>query len=451
MSLPVFAARRLPRLAKQQRRLRQSIALAACFLTAACAGEPNLGEPGFVAGFAGAAVADEPHAALAGRDILSQGGTAGDAAAAMFFTLTMTKPAAAGLMASGVCLGYDPAGDYHQAYRFQTPAAVRAFAAIQARFGSLPWRQSVSSAEAMARFGGRLSKSFVEDWPARPALNDAAYAIYGKRPKVGDEIRNLDLAGLLGQIRLNGAGSFYTGLAAKQVWEAMEAAGIAIDRERWRQALPQFADSIRVEFGNHHAAFAPFQDTTGPAEAAIWPALEDDGMDALPGLLRSNGLSGKASAVEETAFAAADRFGGGVACTITMGAPFGTGRAIAGTFHANPATPSGSQILISNKPTKVFFTAIASSGIPGWASAAALATLDDDLRLAEALAIPRAIPAAGGGVLGERGAAPQGSVNSVESLGRVSAIVCHRGLPNVPQSCETVTDPRGKGYGAIAD
>ena len=48
----------------------------------------------------GLAVADEPYAARAGAAILGEGGSAADAAAAMFFALSATYPVAAGLGAS---------------------------------------------------------------------------------------------------------------------------------------------------------------------------------------------------------------------------------------------------------------------------------------------------------------------------------------------------------------
>ncbi|HBT42660.1 MAG TPA: hypothetical protein DEB21_11740, partial [Rhodospirillaceae bacterium] len=47
----------------------------------------QLGETGFVRGFLGGIVADDPQAALVGRDILSAGGSAADAVTAMYFTL----------------------------------------------------------------------------------------------------------------------------------------------------------------------------------------------------------------------------------------------------------------------------------------------------------------------------------------------------------------------------
>src|SRR4051812_49166751 len=52
----------------------------------------------------GLVVADEPLAAKIGAAILTQGGSAADAVTAMFFTMTATYPAAAGLGGGGICL-----------------------------------------------------------------------------------------------------------------------------------------------------------------------------------------------------------------------------------------------------------------------------------------------------------------------------------------------------------
>src|SRR5262245_4522964 len=68
---------------------------------------PSLGSSGtsFEAAKAtGLTVADEPFAAQAGSAILAQGGSAADAATAMFFALTATYPVAAGLGGGGICI-----------------------------------------------------------------------------------------------------------------------------------------------------------------------------------------------------------------------------------------------------------------------------------------------------------------------------------------------------------
>lgn len=374
----------------------QWLALGAAVLLAACGSDADLGSPGFVQGFAGAVVADEPHAALIGRDILAAGGMAGDAAAATFFALSVTKPASAGLAAHGYCIDYRVEDQTHQAYRFRSPGAVRTFAAIHARIGRLPWRQVVGSAEALARFGHKRSLSSLSDWQAAAPSDPAAQAVFGG-VAAGQGFQQLDLAALLGQIRQQGAGSFYTGAAAKQVWQAAEDAGLRVDREAWRNTLPESAAAPTRPLGDHRLAGLPFADAQGRS------------------------APGRA----ETALTVADRHGNAVACVLGMGQPYGHGQLLGGVFLASSGAPAGAPAIVSNPNTRILLAAIAGGDGAGLVERIADETVEGGVPLSDAL---------------RRG-----------HNGFVNAIVCPRGLPNYPLSCSAVSDPGGQGLAAVGE
>ncbi|MCA8927175.1 MAG: gamma-glutamyltransferase [Alphaproteobacteria bacterium] len=375
------------------------LALAGALALSACGSEPDLGAPGYVQGFAGGVVADEPQAALIGRDVLAAGGSAGDAAAATFFALAVTKPASAGLASHGYCLDYNVKDQTQQAYRFGSPAAVRAMAAIHARLGILPWRQAVGPAEALARFGYKLSLAFAADWQAAGPDDPAARALFGAGT-VGTEVQELDLAGLLGQIRGQGAGSFYSGAAAQTVWQAAAAAGLRINETLWRDAVAEAQPVATQPLGNHTLAHLPF-----PAQSGV------------------DSAGATSAGAAQTSIAVVDRFGNAVACVYGMGRPFGIGRLTAGLFLAAPGGPSADTVLVTNPNTKILLAALAGGAGRGVLERMAEQTISGDTPLGSALA----------------------------ANGAVNAIVCRGGLPNYPESCSAGTDPNGNGLAAIAE
>src|SRR4051812_24253113 len=91
-------------------------------------GGPSQGQPGYVKGFLGEVVADEPRAALAGREGLSAGGNAAGAATAVAYALSVTLPSRAGIGGGGACLAYTAnrrhaASGIPEAILFVSPAA----------------------------------------------------------------------------------------------------------------------------------------------------------------------------------------------------------------------------------------------------------------------------------------------------------------------------------------
>ncbi len=89
-------------------------------------GGPTPGQQGYVKGFLGEIVADEPRAALVGKEVLSGGGNAADAAVAVGLSLAVTLPSRAGLGGGGACIAYAPdthlpAHGYPEAITFVSP------------------------------------------------------------------------------------------------------------------------------------------------------------------------------------------------------------------------------------------------------------------------------------------------------------------------------------------
>ena len=80
--------------------------LAAFLAVASCSkgGAQVAGELYSVDNFYGGVVADEPRAALVGREVLNAGGNAADAVAAAYFVMSATMPSTAGLGGGGVCV-----------------------------------------------------------------------------------------------------------------------------------------------------------------------------------------------------------------------------------------------------------------------------------------------------------------------------------------------------------
>src|SRR6516165_10695933 len=196
----------------------------------------------------GIAVADEPLAARAGAAALADDGTAVDAVATMFFTLTATYPVAAGLGGGGICLLRDAGGQVTE-FDFLTkapkaggyyalPGALAGFATMHRLYGALPWQRIVAPGEAFASTGFPISQALASRLgPEQSRLRlDAGLAAEfldesGRPRAAGAEARNVALGVTLGAIRLNKADGFYKGAVAANIaaYSAAQGGGISTD------------------------------------------------------------------------------------------------------------------------------------------------------------------------------------------------------------------------------
>jgi gamma-glutamyltranspeptidase/glutathione hydrolase len=277
----------------QCRSFARGFGLAAVFVLTACSGlQVEEREPvETVEGFAGLVVADEPRAALVGRDILIDGGNAADAAIAMYFAMTVTLPSRVGLGGGGTCVVYDnedKRGDVLQFLPVATPSGgivprgARAMAALSARQGRMRWPEVVSSAESLARFGHAVSRAFVQDLnlaarriEASPELARIFRNKAGRLPGEGDRIEQVELAGVLSGLRAQGAGYLYGGSFPDRFVEASAAAGQPISRDEIRGALPVFEPAIAFPVAGRTAYVSGPPAANGLVAAVLWRALTE--------------------------------------------------------------------------------------------------------------------------------------------------------------------------------
>ena len=446
------------------------VGVAALLLLAACEPEKPPGMIGSVSGFAGAAVADEPRAAVVARDVLSAGGSAADAAVALYFALAVTMPSTAALGGGGVCIVHDADKKTTEVLDFlpraapdgrvAVPLAVRGMAALQARYGKLRWEQLLGPAEQMARLGTPISRALARELVtagARLSQDDEMARIFlhpdGTPLQEGEPLRQELLGGVLTQLRIKGAGEFYTGTLAHTLTDAAQTLGAPLTIEALRNAKPEFKPALEVPFGNHTiylsqppAAggvvfgqlvemmidvedFAGAPESERPhlvAEASerafvnrtSW--MEPDGSSKVdPATLVTEDYAktlmkgydkGHATpanpfvAVPEnpwaSGFVTADADGNAVACNVTMNNLFGAGRMAPGTGILLAPAPNDrgagyralGPVLLANKSTGEFFFAGAASG--GETAATALAQVfvrvaEAKQSLADAEAAPR--------------------------------------------------------------
>ncbi len=430
--------------------------------------------PQRLSGFIGGAVADEPRAALAAREVLALGGTAADAAVALGFTLAVTLPSRAGLGSGGACLAYSPGADgpgqgspeaivftpvapSATAPNTDRPAAVpmlaRGLFALHARYGKQSFEGLIAPAEQLARFGVPISRALLRDLAlvAGPLAADpnarAVFAPGGVPLGEGGTLLQNDLGGTLAQIRTAGVGDLYQGALARRLEDASRTAGGGLALADLRAALPRTAAPLVLRAGRDSVAFLPPPADGGLGAAAAFQALDANPGDIAGAQARAFGAvaqwrqgGGDPQAVlaaapaggalpplpASTGFAVLDRNGNSVACTVTMNNLFGTGRIAPGTGILLAASPRAttppllSATIAWNANVRGFRAAITGSGQEGAALAVAVG-LTNALRSTAPMPTP------------------------VPEPGRANAIACARYLPGNEDACGSAADPRNTG------
>ncbi len=260
-----------------------------------------VGTVGHVKGFAGMVAADEPRAMIVGRDVLSAGGSAADAATAIYFTLAVTYPSAASLGGGGSCIIHDPGRKKTEVMEFPAiassmgsamptavPANPRGFFALHAKYGKLRHESLLVEAERLARNGFPITRALANDLSrAVPILGRdmAARAIFfrpdGSILREGDTILQPNLAAVLANLRRN-TGDFYSGIGAREVVKAVQSAGGTLTLEDLRDIRPTWRETLKVKVGNETAHFAPPPSVGSTVTAQLVGSLWDRWSDASP-------------------------------------------------------------------------------------------------------------------------------------------------------------------------
>ena len=488
-------------------------------LCAGCFGgdQPGVIQP--VEGFFGGVAADEPRAAVVGRDVLVAGGSAADAAVAVAFTLAVTLPSSAGL-GGGACIAFDgptvtstlfdfPAAAPGES-RIGVPALARGMALLHARHGRMTWAQALGPAETTARFGAPVSRALARDLadaPAELARDPASARIFapaGRLIAEGEPLVQLDLAGVIGQIRQKGAGEAYVGPLGRALADA-SAGALPLDTLRGylpqtsapailranqqqqfilvgesaattamlgrllalaAQVTPGTADAPRFWTEAAAATEAQLAESLPRGATALMPPPAE--LQALVQRVRAGSHERRAkglgpvgtSRAGATAFIVVDKNGLAVACALGMNAPWGTGRVLAGTgiLAAPPPTvesPRAAAAIVVAPGSGVFYLAASASGRAAPAALAQVAwpVIADRERIDAAIDRPRIAydgvedvariePGTPADSLG------RGGLRFAEAtpLGIVNAFSCptelNRGRGG---SCVPAADPRGAG------
>jgi len=381
-------------------RLSSVFVLAALTLTACGGPSIPLGKVGNVTGDLGGVASDEPRATLVAEDILSSGGTAADAAAALYFTLAVTYPVAASVGGGGECIVYSTETNKLENLQFQNkapaaggaiaiPGNIRGMAALQARYGRLDWTTLLSPAEKLANFGEPISRAQhmamilnKEQLNLDFDLNRTFKDKEGKFVAEGTRIRQVQLAGLLSALRSEGGASFYSGNWARTFIEDANNAGGRVTLQDIVNYKPIWVDARTFRVDDNMAGVSA--DTYGEPYARLWGSLFSEGKsilrtkkdipiteiaDATASVFTDFNTASPFISNGTTSFVTTDKEGNAVACVVGLKKPFGSGNigAITGIVLAPNIPVEQSEFLTSpmlvvNLPNKDFYYGSAATG-----------------------------------------------------------------------------------------
>lgn len=277
--------------------LKSIIALGSVLTLAACqthAQRPTIDRVQAVHADQGMVVSVTDQSSRVGREVLERGGNAVDAAVATAFALAVTWPEAGNIAGGGfmmiapsdgdepVCIDYretapgaatrrmyDADSSRHDYRAVGVPGTIAGLAMAHEQYGSLPWRDLVMPAVALARDGFTIDRwqayslNSVLDQVAeeKNELTANLKTAYGKpdgSPWVdGDTIRLPQLAKTIELIADGGRSAFYRGRIAQQLVADMERHGGLISMQDLADYKAVIREPIHSTFNGYDVYASP--------------------------------------------------------------------------------------------------------------------------------------------------------------------------------------------------
>lgn len=211
----------------------------------------------------GAVSAADPRAEAAGQEMLNAGGSATDAAIAVMLALTVVEPQSSGIGGGGFLVRGEADGDIttfdgretapagatpdwflnadgslpdfdksvQSGLSVGVPGNLRLAELAHAKHGKLPWAKLFEPAIALARDGFAVNPrlhNYLKNEPGHAGFSAAARALYydanGNALKVGDIVKNEELAQTFERVANGGAGVFYNSDIASDLVTTVAAA-----------------------------------------------------------------------------------------------------------------------------------------------------------------------------------------------------------------------------------
>ena len=351
-------------------------------------------------------------ATTAGLNVLRSGGTAADAAVTIGFTLAVLRPGSAGLLGGGTALYYDAAtgevwaldfrpGIANPRYverpasevtsRLAIPGLPAGLGELHRKFGSSPWSSLVDPAVALAGEG------------AGPATLEEALEAGGLLraidPAPDGALSRKEMGDLLSRIADRGADDVYRGEIARQIVALSRTAGGAITARSLTEYAPKWRSPLRLDFRGDSAYTLAAPSGSGnvlvdamtllsgfawkgrdvqdagtihlfaEAERHGWSqtgsaisergairqqiAPRGDDLDAMRKRMERAPLGTPIEALtsESTGFVVIDEDGSAIVVSLSLGAPFGSGKRLAGMAYV--AEPPAERAVESSIPLLV--------------------------------------------------------------------------------------------------